>query len=208
MIDDVIGDFYENISDIAKLAGVSKSTVSRFLNNGSVSPATKRKITKIIEENNYQPNQFAQSLRARRTNLIGAIIPRMNSYAVDETIKGLVHQCNQHRYQLLLNYTGLEIDGEISALKTLSRSKVDGIVLMATHITEAHIEVIEKIDVPVIIVGQKHDRLYSIYHMIMKLDIKLEYSLVKKVVEMYISLVLVKKILQLVFNVNWELFKR
>ena len=41
----------------------------------------------------------------------------MNSYAVDETIKGLVHQCNKHRYQLLLNYTGLEIDGEISALK-------------------------------------------------------------------------------------------
>ena len=154
----------KNISDIAKLAGVSKSTVSRFLNNGSVSPATKEKITKIIEENNYQPNQFAQSLRARRTNLIGAIIPRMNSYAVDETIKGLVHQCNQHRYQLLLNYTGLEIDGEISALKTLSRSKVDGIVLMATHITEAHIEVIEKIDVPVIIVGQEHDQLYSIYH--------------------------------------------
>ena len=76
----------KNISDIAKLAGVSKSTVSRFLNNGSVSPATKEKITKIIEENNYQPNQFAQSLRARRTNLIGAIIPRMNSYAVDETI--------------------------------------------------------------------------------------------------------------------------
>lgn len=35
---------------------------------------------------------------------------------------------------------------------------------MATHITEAHIEVIEKIDVPVIIVGQEHDRLYSIYH--------------------------------------------
>ena len=46
----------KNISDIAKLAGVSKSTVSRFLNNGSVSPATKEKITKIIEENNYQPN--------------------------------------------------------------------------------------------------------------------------------------------------------
>ena len=79
--------------------------------------SNERKITKIIEENNYQPNQFAQSLRARRTNLIGAIIPRMNSYAVDETIKGLVHQCNQHRYQLLLNYTGLKIDGEISALK-------------------------------------------------------------------------------------------
>lgn len=79
---------------------------------------------------------------------------------------------------------------------------------MATHITEAHIEVIEKIDVPVIIVGQNTTDYIVFITMIMKLDIKLEYSLVKKVVEMYISLVLVKKILQLVFNVNWELFKR
>ena len=54
----------KNISDIAKLAGVSKSTVSRFLNNGSVSPATKEKITKIIEENNYQPNQFCTKLKS------------------------------------------------------------------------------------------------------------------------------------------------
>ena len=89
--------------------------------------------------------------------------------------------------------------------KTLSRSKVDGIVLMATHIT---IEVIEKIDVPVIIVGQEHDRLYSIYHDDYEAGYKIGVLIGEKVVEMYISLALVKKILQLVFNVSWELFKR
>ncbi len=99
-----------------------------------MSPATKEKITKIIEENNYQPNQFAQSLRARRTNLIEQLFRVWHT--VDDDY-GLDDQCNQHRYQLLLNYTGLKIDGEISALKTLSRSKVDGIVLMATHITDS-----------------------------------------------------------------------
>lgn len=154
----------KNISDIAKLAGVSKSTVSRFLNNGSVSNKTKEKLTKIIKEYDYQPNQFAQSIRARRTNLIGAIIPRMNSFAVDETIKGVINQCHLHNYQLLLNYTGLELEAELAALETLSRSKVDGIVLMATNITEQHIQIIEKINVPVIIVGQEHAQLHSIYH--------------------------------------------
>ena len=94
----------KNISDIAKLAGVSKSTVSRYLNDGSVSKKTRLKLSKIINEHDYQPNQFAQSLRATQTHLIGAIIPRMNSYAVDETIKGIVSQCHQHHYQLLLNY--------------------------------------------------------------------------------------------------------
>lgn len=58
-----------------------------------LSVKTSEKLTKIIAEHDYQPNQFAQSLRARQTHLIGAIIPRMNSYAVDETIKGLAKQC-------------------------------------------------------------------------------------------------------------------
>ncbi len=102
----------KNISDIAKLAGVSKSTVSRFLNNGSVSKKTSEKLTRIIAEHDYQPNQFAQSLRARQTHLIGAIIPRMNSYAVDETIKGLAKQCQKYESQLILNYTGLNIEAE------------------------------------------------------------------------------------------------
>ena len=64
----------------------------------------------------------------------------------------------------MLNYTGLEMYAEITALETLSRSKVDGIVLMATNITSQHIEVIEKINVSVIIVGQEHHQLHRIFH--------------------------------------------
>ncbi|MEB8100826.1 LacI family DNA-binding transcriptional regulator [Staphylococcus xylosus] len=154
----------KNIADIAKIAGVSKSTVSRYLNNGSVSLKTQQRLDKIIRENDYQPNQFAQSLRARRTNMIGAIIPRMNSFAVDETIKGVKTVCDQLNYSLLLNYTNLNIQLEIDALETFYRSKVDGIVFMATEITDQHLEVINKINVPVIIVGQAHDDLHCIIH--------------------------------------------
>ena len=70
MMDDVIGDFYEKYIRYSKTSWSIEKYCFTLLNNGSVSPATKEKITKIIEENNYQPNQFAQSLRARRTNLI------------------------------------------------------------------------------------------------------------------------------------------
>lgn len=154
----------KTISDIARIAGVSKSTVSRFLNNGSVSKETSEKLTKIIADNEYQPNQFAQSLRAKQTHIIGAIIPRMNSYAVDETVKGLAMQCQKLQSQLLLNYTGLDINAEITALETFARSKVDGIVLMATDITDQHIQAIQKIDIPVVIVGQEHELLHSIIH--------------------------------------------
>ncbi len=53
------------ITDIAKLAGVAKSTVSRYLNNGSVSEATKNKIERVINETSYAPNAFAQSLKSK-----------------------------------------------------------------------------------------------------------------------------------------------
>ena len=49
------------INDIAKLAGVAKSTVSRYLNGGSVGLVTREKIERVIQETNYEPNQFAQS---------------------------------------------------------------------------------------------------------------------------------------------------
>lgn len=55
-----------NIQDIANLAGVSKSTVSRYLNQGSISLKTKRKIQHVIDTYGYEPNQFAQSLRAQK----------------------------------------------------------------------------------------------------------------------------------------------
>ena len=76
-----------------------------------------------------------------------------------------------HNYQLLLNYTGLELEAELAALETLSRSKVDGIVLMATNITEQHIQIIEKINVPVIVGKNMHNCIVYIM-MITKLDLK------------------------------------
>lgn len=154
----------KNIADIAKIAGVSKSTVSRYLNNGSVSRKTKEKLDAIIRQYDYQPNQFAQSLRAHKTNMIGAIIPRMNSYAVDETIKGVKNLCDTLNYRLLLNYTNLDPDLEIDALETFYRSKVDGIIFMATDLTDKHLEVINKINVPVVIVGQHFESFHCIVH--------------------------------------------
>ncbi|MDZ7834772.1 MAG: LacI family DNA-binding transcriptional regulator [Alkalibacterium sp.] len=58
------------IKDIAKEAGVAKSTVSRYLNNGSVSPKTREKIEAIVKKKGYKPNTFARSLKAQKTNMI------------------------------------------------------------------------------------------------------------------------------------------
>lgn len=69
------------ISDIAKKANVSKSTVSRYLNGGSVSKTTREKIDELVATYNYQPNTFAQSLKSKRNHTVGVIVPRLDSAA-------------------------------------------------------------------------------------------------------------------------------
>ncbi|MDD3948470.1 MAG: LacI family DNA-binding transcriptional regulator [Anaerolineaceae bacterium] len=68
------------LEDIAKLAGVSRSTVSRVVNNSpNVDAATRKRVEKIIQNTGYRPNAAARSLASQRTNMIGLVIPRTTS---------------------------------------------------------------------------------------------------------------------------------
>ncbi len=152
------------INDIAKMAGVAKSTVSRYLNGGSVSQKTKDKIDIIIKETGYVPNTFAQSLKMKNTNMIGTIIPRLNSYAANEILTSVDEELLKRNYHLLITNTDQEVERELENLYSLARQTVAGILLMATVITPAHIEAIKKIGIPVILLGQRSDVTYSIIH--------------------------------------------
>ncbi|MBO3077863.1 LacI family DNA-binding transcriptional regulator [Mammaliicoccus vitulinus] len=154
----------KTIKDIAQMAGVSKSTVSRYLNGGSISKNTKEKIHKVVEETGYKPNQFAQSLKAKRTGLIGAIVPRLDSYATTETLKGIETSLLKQDVQTMIVNTDLCMEREIDSIYMLAKRKVDGIILMATHISEEHMKAIKAVDCPIVIVGQSHADLLSIVH--------------------------------------------
>ncbi|QUR94128.1 LacI family DNA-binding transcriptional regulator [Macrococcoides canis] len=151
-----------NIHDIAKIAGVSKSTVSRYLNGGSISTKTRDKIERVVKETGYAPNQFAQSLKAKRTQMIGVIVPRLNSFASNETLLGIETYLRQQHYQTIIVNTDLDVTLEINALYSLSKNKVDGILLFATQITEEHIKAFGTIKTPVILVGQSYKDIHSI----------------------------------------------
>jgi len=152
------------ISDIAKIAGVAKSTVSRYLNGGSVSEATRRKIEHVIKETGYIPNSFAQSLKAKKTSMIGTIVPRLDSFAASQTVMGMDEELRENGYQLLIINTSQNLSREIEALYDLARQKISGIVLFATQITESHLTAIEEIGIPVIFLGQQHEDVHSIIY--------------------------------------------
>ncbi|AZV40925.1 LacI family DNA-binding transcriptional regulator [Peribacillus asahii] len=154
----------KNIADIAKLAGVAKSTVSRYLNGGSVSEVTKRKIEDIIAETGYMPNAFAQSLKAKKTNIIGIIVPQLDSYETSQTLIGIDEQLRKLNYLMLVSHTNRNLNREIENIYTLAKQKVAGIILLATQITDRHVQAISEIDIPVLLVGQHHDEIHSLVH--------------------------------------------
>ncbi|KQY94831.1 LacI family transcriptional regulator [Paenibacillus sp. Root52] len=154
----------KTISDIAQMAGVAKSTVSRFLNGGSVSENTRHKIEQIIKQYNYVPNTFAQSLKAKKTSIIGTVVPRLDSFATSQTLIGIDEELRNNQYQMLIANTSQDMKREIDGIYDFARQKVSGIILLAAEVTEAHLKAIEEIGIPVLLVGQQHPNIHSLVH--------------------------------------------
>lgn len=154
----------KTISDIAQMAGVAKSTVSRFLNGGSVSEDTAQKIERIIKQYNYVPNTFAQSLKAKKTSIIGTVVPRLDSFATSQTLIGIDEELRSNQYQMLIANTSQDMQREIDAIYDFARQKVSGIILLAAEVTEAHLKAVKDIGIPVLLVGQQHEQLHSLVH--------------------------------------------
>jgi len=152
------------IADVAKLAGVGKSTVSRYLNGGYVSEQTREKLDQVIKQTKYVPNTFAQSLKAKKTNLIGVCVPRLNSFATSLLLKGVDDSLREAGFQMLISNTGQKLEREIESLYSFANQKVAGIILVATEITPKHLKAVQEIEAPVLIVGQASEVIPSIVY--------------------------------------------
>src|SRR5690625_4522357 len=117
------------LDDVAEKAGVSKTTVSRVLNNrGYISEKTRKKVHDVIEELNYQPNEIARSLFINKTFIIGLIFPTTTNPFYGQLVFHLENICESLGYKVLLcNSEGRE-DKEREYLEMLQRHQVDGII--------------------------------------------------------------------------------
>lgn len=97
------------------MAGVAKSTVSRYLNGGSISKKTKAKLDAIVAETGYTPNTFAQSLKAKRTNTVGTIIPRLDSYSSNAILEGIDQELLKRQMQLVIMNSSQSVEREDEA---------------------------------------------------------------------------------------------
>ncbi len=153
-----------NISEIAKLAGVSNAAVSRYLNGGSLSQAKKEQIRKVIKKTGYEPNAFARTLRTGYVNNIGVIVPKINSESVSEVTAGISTVLSDHNYMLLLGNTDNNEMKELDFFRIMEKNHLAGIILMGTIITPAHLKMFKQCKIPIVIVGQMQERMPCIYH--------------------------------------------
>lgn len=146
------------IKEVAKMAEVSSATVSRFLNNsGYVGEEARKRILKVIEETGYVPSENAKSLRTKQTKVIGVILPKISTETSSRLVRGLDEVLAKEGYQILLANSGLNADKEIEHLRLLKSRDVDGIILSATTNGAGLKAEIQRLDIPVVVVGQEVD---------------------------------------------------
>lgn len=143
------------INEIAEMAGVSRATVSRYLNQGYVSEEKKEAIRRVIEETGYQPSAVAQTMRSKVTKFIGVIIPRIDSDSISRMVAGIGDVLSEQGYQLLLANTNNNEKEELKFLNLFKENHVDGIILLGTIFTPDHRKALRSLSVPAVILGQQ-----------------------------------------------------
>ncbi len=153
-----------NIAEIAELAGVSRAAVSRYFNNGYISEEKREAIRKVVEETGYRPSVQAQTLRTKKTKMIGVIVPKVASASIGRIVEGILSVLNESGYHMLLAVTQNDPGKELEYLAAFTDKQVDGVILVATVFQAEHKKLLSQMPVPVVIVGQRLPGYCCVFH--------------------------------------------
>lgn len=153
-----------NIGKIAEMAGVSRAAVSRYFNNGYISDEKREAIRQVVEKTGYRPSVQAQTLRTKRTKMIGVIVPKIASASIGRIVEGILSVINESGYQMLLAVTQNDPRKELEYLDAFGEKQVDGVILLGTVFQAEHRKLLKNLSVPVVIVGQQMPGYNCVFH--------------------------------------------
>lgn len=150
------------IYDIAELAGVSKTTISRYINGKFeyMSVKTREKIERIIKEQNFIPNKSAVSLNTRKSKLIAFILSDIENAFAAPTIKAMNALLVKTNYNMIVSSSNNSSEQERILIESALKQDVDGIFINAVDYNVNNFSDLE-IDVPVILIDRKINNYYT-----------------------------------------------
>lgn len=123
------------IVDVARLAGVTPTTVSRVINNrGYISEKTKKRVHEAMDELGYQPNEIARSLTKQKSNTIGVIVPHISHPYFAKLISNLENEASKKDYKIILCNSKEKAEKEKQYLDMCKSNRVAGIIICSGNV--------------------------------------------------------------------------
>lgn len=145
---------------IARMANVSKATVSRVINGKTegVGEETRQRVLEVINEYGYMPNLVARGVSTARTKTIGLVIPDITNPFFSEVVSAVEMNLRKRGYAVLLCNTSGSVQYEEQSIRSLLARQMDGIILATSHEEkrDAGLQPM-KLDVPCVLVDRKSD---------------------------------------------------
>ncbi|OOF09417.1 MULTISPECIES: HTH-type transcriptional repressor PurR [Salinivibrio] len=148
------------IKDVARLAGVSTTTVSHVINKTRfVAEKTTEKVWQAVEELNYAPSAVARSLKCNTTRTLGMLVTKSTNPFFAELVHGVEDYCYKQGYTLILCNTEGNLEKQRDYLRMLSEKRVDGLIVVCSDLNEDLMLLLEKKrDLPMVVMdwGSHH----------------------------------------------------
>ncbi len=146
-----------SIKDIARTANVSHSTVSRALNNNPrVKSETVERIRRIAEQSGYRGSAIARSLATRRSMTIGVVVTTIADLFAAGVVSGIETIAGDHGYSVFLANSNADPDREMRVVRTFEERRVDGIIVTASRVGALHLDLLSRMNVPIVLLNNQH----------------------------------------------------
>jgi LacI family repressor for deo operon, udp, cdd, tsx, nupC, and nupG len=143
-----------SIKDIAKVAGVSHSTVSRALSDSPlVSAKTKARIQHLAREMGYSPDAQARGLVMGRTQTVGVVVTTITDPFIAEIVQAVEQTAYDHDYTVILATSNAQPEREIAAVEMLRSKRVDGVIVTSSRVGALYQEHLDRLGVPVVLIN-------------------------------------------------------
>ena len=147
------------MKDVAVLAGVSTSTVSRVINNSMpVDEETRLKVEQAIKTINFKPSLMARGLRMKSANLIGIVVPELQHETFTSFIKFTEQSVEAQGYNLVIGSTSSNVETEERFIVNLIRRNIDGIIFSRVSDNSQALKLIDRSNIPIVIIDRSLER--------------------------------------------------